>query len=112
MEDGIHTRERYREFTEGNVIRATQIMGEEKQRGGFRYHLADSTQCNSKAPYTGKNGAYVAIVKVSSDHFKHTGHYFNLPCYFHVNRSLDQVRYSSGGFSENKIHSSCSLQES
>lgn len=58
-----------------------------------------------------KLGAYVAIVKESSGHTKHTGHYSNLPCYFHVNRSLDQVRYSSGGFSENKIHSFYSLQK-
>lgn len=55
MEDGIHTRvrERFRELTKGNVIRPTQITGEEKQKGGFRYHLADSTQY-SKAHYTGK----------------------------------------------------------
>lgn len=46
-------RERFREFTEGNVIRTTQISGEEKHKDGFRYHLADNSQY-SKARYTGK----------------------------------------------------------
>lgn len=46
MEDGMHTRgtERRKELSKGNVIRATQIRGEEMHRGGFRHHLADSTQ--------------------------------------------------------------------
>ena len=32
-----------------------------------------------------------------------------ISCYIHVNKSLDQVRYSSGSFSESQILSSCSL---
>lgn len=46
MEDGIHKRlrERFRELAKGNVIRATQITGVEKQKDGVRYHLADSTK--------------------------------------------------------------------
>lgn len=32
-----------------------------------------------------------------------------ISCYVHVNKSLDQVRYSSGSFSESQILSSCSL---
>lgn len=55
MEEGIYkrVRERYRGLTKGNVIRATQITGEEKYRDGIRCHLTDSFQY-SKAHCTGK----------------------------------------------------------
>ena len=55
MEEGICTtvRERYGGLTKGNVIRTTQITGEEKYRDGIRYHLTDSLQY-SKAHCTGK----------------------------------------------------------
>lgn len=55
MKDGIHTkvRERFRQLSKGNVIRVTQITGEEKHRDGFRYDLADSSKYR-KAHYTGK----------------------------------------------------------
>lgn len=55
MEDGIYTTvtEIFKELSKGNVIIATQIIGEEMQRDGFRHHLADGTQY-SKGHYTGK----------------------------------------------------------
>lgn len=55
VEEGVCTRvrERYGGLAKGNVIRATQITGEEKYRHGIRYHLTDSFPY-SKAHCTGK----------------------------------------------------------